>query len=219
MRCHESGGPGRAGRLSGFVIGLAVTLLAPSAPSRAETPSPDTARQFVLSLLDEAHRIGADTQEPELLDARYRDLIRRNLQLDDIARYTVGTYWAGMTPDERDRYMAALSQRVVDEVSGSLLRRGLVDFAILDSREIEAGDMLVASRLTDRRARLRDVHWRLRWAPEGFRFVDVLIDGISLARSHRSEFTSVLRQNGGDVDALLERLHSRPAGAGGTEDR
>jgi phospholipid transport system substrate-binding protein len=55
------------------------------------------------------------------------------------------------------------------------------------------------------------VVWRLRSADGGFQVVDVVAEQVSMAITLRSEFTSVIQRNGGQVQALIERMQRKLA--------
>jgi phospholipid transport system substrate-binding protein len=55
------------------------------------------------------------------------------------------------------------------------------------------------------------VVWRLRAADGGFQVVDVVAEQVSMAITLRSEFTSVIQRNGGQVQALVERMQRKLA--------
>ena len=54
------------------------------------------------------------------------------------------------------------------------------------------------------------VIWRLRARDGGYRIADLMVEGISMGQTQRSEFASVIRLNGGTVEALLEKLRAHP---------
>ena len=59
------------------------------------------------------------------------------------------------------------------------------------------------------------VDWRLRVTDNGaYKINDVVIEGISMAVTQRSEFASVIQHNGGQVQGLITMLRQRIAGAG-----
>ena len=50
------------------------------------------------------------------------------------------------------------------------------------------------------------IDWRLRHGEDGWRIVDIVVEGISLAIAQRATFAAVIRNNGGRVDGLLAKL-------------
>ena len=51
-----------------------------------------------------------------------------------------------------------------------------------------------------------NVSWRVRVRDEIFKIVDVVVEGVSMGQTQRSEFASVIRRNGGTVEGLLSKL-------------
>ena len=68
------------------------------------------------------------------------------------------------------------------------------------------GLAVVGSRVVRSRGAPVAVHWRLRHGKAGWRIIDVVVEGVSLALAQRAEFTSIVRNNGGRVAALLAKL-------------
>ncbi len=52
------------------------------------------------------------------------------------------------------------------------------------------------------------IDWRVQRHDDGYRIVDIVAEGISIAVTLRSEYTSVLKQNGGDIDDLVRKLRA-----------
>ncbi len=56
------------------------------------------------------------------------------------------------------------------------------------------------------------VNWRVRKIGENYKIVDIVAEGVSIAVTLRSEYVSVLKGNGGDVDALTRVLREKAKG-------
>ncbi len=52
------------------------------------------------------------------------------------------------------------------------------------------------------------MHWRVRGDDE-LRIIDVIVEGVSMAITHRDEFSSVINQKGGKIDELLIMLRKK----------
>ena len=55
------------------------------------------------------------------------------------------------------------------------------------------------------------VDWRVRETEGQLRVIDIMVEGLSMAQSQRQEFSSVMRENGGSIDALMNTLEGRLA--------
>ncbi len=53
------------------------------------------------------------------------------------------------------------------------------------------------------------VDWRLTQAGAGYKILDVVAEGVSLAITYRQEYASVVSQAGGNIDVLTEQLKSK----------
>ena len=56
------------------------------------------------------------------------------------------------------------------------------------------------------------LNWRVYKGPKGYRILDILAEGISVAVTLRSEYGSVLKRNGGNVSALNKTLRDKFTG-------
>ena len=68
---------------------------------------------------------------------------------------------------------------------------------------------LVHTILERQDAPLIKVDWRIGKKKDKFVILDIIIEGISLAVTQRSEFVSVIDQNGGSVDKLISLLKEK----------
>jgi phospholipid transport system substrate-binding protein len=53
------------------------------------------------------------------------------------------------------------------------------------------------------------VDWRLRAREGNYKIIDLMVEGLSMGQTQRSEFASVIRQNGGTVEGLLSELRKK----------
>jgi phospholipid transport system substrate-binding protein len=56
------------------------------------------------------------------------------------------------------------------------------------------------------------IGWRLRSKGDSFKVVDVLVEGVSMGQTQRSEFASVIRRHGGEIEGLLNEMRERVKG-------
>ncbi len=70
---------------------------------------------------------------------------------------------------------------------------------------------LVGGRITRPQGDPVQVEWRLRRAADSWKISDVVVEGISMAVTRRSEFSSVIGSHGGRIEGLLEVLRKKAA--------
>ena len=180
-----------------------VALLATGAPA-----GNDAAAQFVQKMGDKAlsSLTGRDINMAER-ETRVRDLLRNNFDVPTIGRFALGTHWKAATEAERAEYMKLFESMIVKTYAQR--------FSEYEGQEFKVGgttpagkDFLVASQILQDGGPAVIVEWRVRDSGSGMKVIDVLVEGISMSVTQRSDFSSVIQQGGGKMSALLSSLRS-----------
>lgn len=136
---------------------------------------------------------------------RFRSLLRQNADIPSIALFSLGQYRQNLPESRRSEYYQLVEQHistVFASHSGKLRGRKLT---VSGSRNA-SDSVIVNSRLQHPDGRSVPVVWRVVQRSGGFKIFDVNVDGVWLANTQRTSFTSVLQKNGGDVEALMQQL-------------
>ena len=194
--------------LLGMVIAACLMLAGPGA--RAQTSMGDP-KVFIENLADRA--VAALTVKDISRDertARLRLLLNENFDIETIGRWVLGRYWRQATPAERDEYLRLFEALIVDTYVDRFANYSGEKLSVTKVQPIEDRDSLVFSIITRPAVGqpLR-VDWRLRDEDGRFRVVDVMVEGVSMGQAQRAEFASVIRQSGGKVEDLLDKLRAR----------
>jgi len=151
---------------------------------------------------------------PEVRRAHFRELFRQNFDAPRIARFVLGRYWQLASDAERREFLTLFEDYVVFAYSSRLSEYSGEVFRVGGSRA-DGDAVIVASEI------LRPggnpplkVDWRLVGESGGLKIADVVVDGISMAVTQRSEFAAVIQRNGGQVEGLLTAMREKTAGAG-----
>ena len=72
-----------------------------------------------------------------------------------------------------------------------------------------ATDYIVASQVIQKDGPPVNLQWRIRKKDSGLRVVDVIVEGVSMSVTQRSDFASVIQGGGGSVNALISHLRDR----------
>ena len=151
---------------------------------------------------------GADVSEKR---AEFRKLLDSSFDLDTIGRFALGTYWKGATPAQQKEYQALFRKMVVDVYTARFNDYKGQKFEAKGFRSIGQNDTLVNSFIvpTDGGQPIA-VDWRVRNKNGSYKIVDVLVAGVSMSVTQRSDFASVIQRGGGNVDVLINHLKSGP---------
>lgn len=170
--------------------------------------------------LDDLSRRGVqELTEPGLSVAeqerRFRVLIDESFDIPAIGRFVLGRHWHGASQAEQHEFLELFKDLLV--------RRFLPLFGKYSGEVLAAGtarpfgdrpDLVsVASRILRPQAEAIQVDWRMRRLEAGgYKILDIVAEGVSIAVTLRAEYGSVLKQAGGDVGKLNELLRDKIAG-------
>jgi ABC-type transporter MlaC component len=194
-----------------LAAGLAAALLA-TLPARAADPHSD-ARGVVTAMADAVIatlRAGADKVTRE---ARFREMYRRNFDNAGIAAWAAGRAFAAASPAAKQEYLATFETYVVKAYAAQLTKyKG--ERLRVDKVEQDGPYTIVVSNLVPPDPRdPREIEMRWRLSSAGGRLVvsDVVIDKISMALTEKRAFADWLREKGGTLEGLTQKLKEKIA--------
>ncbi len=193
-----------------FLGCLAVSLAAPLwawQPATAED-SEDAARVFIETMADKAVAALTKVDVPrEERVRRFRSLLHEHFAVNTIGRWVLGRYWRAASEPQREEYLKLFEELIVSTYVDRFTRYSGEDFAVTRTVRNSDRDTLVFSVISrPQGAEPISVGWRVRGHEGQFKIVDVVVEGVSMGQTQRSEFASVIRRNGGTVEGLLRQL-------------
>ena len=194
---------------------LVLSIFLVAGPARAAAPDAESDPvAFLQAFSDRAIAMLADDSLSKEQRAReFRSLLRSGFDMERIGRAVLGRYWRSATPQQRAEFLQLLEEFVVlfyadrlSDYSGETLRTG-------KARVRGDRDALVRSRVLSPDRPAVAVDWRLRRTAEGWRIIDVMIEGVSMTITHRSEFAAVISNSPARIEGLLQKLREKTKGA------
>jgi len=190
---------------------MAGVLFAVSPGSATATASESTS-DFVKSLGDQAIKVLTvkDISEGER-ENRFRRLLRNGFDVRRIGRFVLGRYARNASAEAIKQYNQLFEDLIVVTYASRFAQYSGQSFDIKRATKPTArGDSIVLSEIaaTDGSPPIR-VDWQVNNAKGRYKIVDVRVEGVSMSVTQREEFTAVIRQNGGDIEALLDALRKK----------
>jgi len=193
-----------------FFFVIVLCSLALTGVGRAAGAEDEGARagKFIESLADKA--IAALTESSVSRDeriSRFHTLLEEHFAVDTIGRWVLGRYWNEATEPERKEYLALFEELIVSTYVDRFKNYSGEKLSVYSTVPATGGDLLVNSQITrPAGGEPLDVAWRVRDRDGHFKVVDVIVAGVSMGQTQRSEFSSVIRRTGGRVEGLLAKL-------------
>ena len=196
---------------SRLVLIIFVTFLFIFSPKQQYAVAGDDPGTYVITMtknaIDTLTNQSISQQEKEL---RFGQLFDKNFDVPSISRFVLGKYWKQASLDQKKNFIKAFRNYVVktyssrfNEYSGEQLT--LINFENESNPKI----FIVHTALKREDAPPIIVDWRIGKKKDRFVILDIIIEGISLAITQRSEFVSVIDQNEGNIDQLISILKEK----------
>jgi len=175
-----------------------------SISSKAETFIVKLGDEAISQLTDKSIEIGEQ-------ERRFREIVRKHIAFKTIARWVLGgRYWRSSSDAQHQRYLSLFEDLMVATYAHRFQDYSGEQMIVASTRKIDDTQALVQTTLQRPNAdKPLHVDWRVRETEGQLRVIDIMVEGLSMAQTQRSEFSSVLRDNGGNVDALMDTLEGR----------
>ncbi|GAB4171348.1 MAG: ABC transporter substrate-binding protein [Thalassobaculales bacterium] len=190
---------------------LLITLLAAFAwMGAAAADLPRDAHALVAGLGDKALAVVSDKSASNGEQAnRFRALLLENFDVPAIGRFVLGRYWRTATPEQQKEYLELFERMIVQTYVNRFREYSGETFKVVEARREDDEYALVISDIVRPQGPPVKVEWRVQKTSNGPRIVDVIVEGVSLSVTQRGDFTSVIQNGGGKVDALISMMRQR----------
>jgi len=190
-----------------FLAAAAALLAFPSLVRAAPTTA--DAQKFIDSLGEAAisSLTGTDLSEDER-EKRFRDLLESHFDLPGISKFVLARYWRVATDAERADFRRLFETLLVQAYAKKFAEYAGERFKVSGALANDDGSITVNS-LIDRP---NGDQIRLDWRVEdvsGLKISDLIVEGVSLRTTYRSDVGSVIQNGGGKVASLLDALRQK----------
>ncbi len=196
-----------------FFVSAGLTALALVAGGAARAAADPKA--FVDDLGQKAITVIADKSLAEATrEQQLGQLLKSHFDLPLISRLALGITWRRIDDGQRAQYEKLFSDYVLATYAARFRAYSGQRFEVTGSQQLSDGDVMVASRIMPQTGEPIEVNWRVREAEGALRIIDVVVAGVSLVVTQRSEFQSVVQSKGFDglIALLRQRIdQARPA--------
>ncbi len=193
-----------------IAIAILVITIATSLPSQSFAATTKQAQTFIRILSDSAlmslTEKNLNRNEREI---RMSKILEKNFDIKTIGRFALGVNWRQATKKQKTEYLNLFKTMIIktytnrfEDYSGQKLKTGK---AIKSGRR----DVLVSSQIIQPNGPPVHIEWRVRDRKGKLRIIDVSVENISMSVTQRSDFSSVIQRNGGDINALINLLREK----------
>ena len=163
---------------------------------------------FVQSTVNRASQILGDNLTIDQKIEKIKLIAQETVDIDGIGMYTLGAYRKTLNEDQKEQYKKLFKEYFLKTFSSRLAEYSNPEIQVNSKEKINENYTMVSSILvaTDTRPEI-NINWRIYTKNTDYpKIRDLVIEGLSLARTQKEEFSSVLNTNDGDINALFKTL-------------
>jgi phospholipid transport system substrate-binding protein len=151
--------------------------------------------------------------DPAIRQARFRQLFHEDFDGAGIARFVLGRYWLSASGEEQQEFIKLFEDYVVFVYTARLANFGGETFKIRGSRSDGNGVIVSTDVISPGNASALKMEWRLVSENGAYKVNDIIVEGVSMTATQRSEFASIVQRNGGQVRGLTALMREKIASA------
>ena len=166
------------------------------------------AKLFISKLTSDASKILASNYSKEQKMLNLISLAEKNVDIDGIGMYTLGKYRKNLSESDLNEYKGLFKEYFLKSFSSRLSEYTDPKINVLSEEIINEKYTIVFSVLEadEKRPEIK-IDWRVYTInPQKPLVRDLIIEGLSLARTQREEFNSVIQNGDGDIQILFSNL-------------
>ena len=163
---------------------------------------------FVQSTVNRASKILSENISKEKKMDELKSIAKETVDIRGIGFYTLGSVRKTLSDDQKKRYAILFEEYFLKSFSSRLAEYTNPEIDV-QSKEILSENYTILNSLLKGTAERPEVKidWRIYTKnPSNPLIRDLIIEGLSLARTQREEFSSILNSNDGDINILLDSL-------------
>jgi len=165
-------------------------------------------KQFIAEIVEEAKKILVATNSKEIKTKKLSEMALKTVDITGVAYYSLGSYRKDMDDEQMKEYLALFEKYFLKSFTSRLTdysdpKINVVAVEVLNPKYTIVKSLLLA---TDKKPEV-NIEWRVYTKnPDRPLIRDLIIEGLSLARTQKEEFASVIQSNNGDVSKLFATL-------------
>ena len=165
-------------------------------------------KQFITEIVEEAKKVLVATNSKEFKTKKLSEMALKTVDIKGVGYYSLGGYRKSMTDEQLKKYLVLFEKYFLKSFTSRLSDYSDPKINVLSAEVVNPKYTIVKSLLlaTDKKPEV-NIEWRVYTKnPDKPLIRDLIIEGLSLARTQKEEFASVIDSNNGDITKLFATL-------------
>ena len=165
-------------------------------------------KDFVQQTVDEAAVALGQNISKELKIVKLKTIANKSVDIEGIALYSIGKRRNDLTDSQKEEYLEIFRKYFLKSFSSRLAQYSDPKIKVKSEKYLNKKYTMVSSVLiaTEDKPEVK-IDWRvITKDPDNPLIIDVIIEGVSLAKVQKEEFNAIIQNNDGDINALFKNL-------------
>ena len=183
-----------------FIILISLII---SKPTYAKNPS-----DLIKEIVDQASTVLSSDDPVESKIIKLNDIAESSVDINGIGIYTLGKYRKTISEEDKSKYQKLFKSYFLKSFSSRLVDYTDPKINVVSEKKVSDKYTIVNSILEANKGRPEvKIDWRIYTKnPEKPLVRDLMVEGLSLARTQKEEFNSVIQNNNWDINSLFKVL-------------
>jgi phospholipid transport system substrate-binding protein len=165
-------------------------------------------KDFVQQTVDSAAKALEQSLSKELKIVELKTIAKKTVDIKGIGFYSLGKYRKNISDQKKEEYLEIFTKYFLKTFSSRLAQYSDPKIIVNSQKKLNDKYTMVSSVLiaTDDKPEVK-IDWRVVTKdPNNPLIIDLIIEGVSLAKVQKEEFYSIIQSNDGDINALFKNL-------------
>ncbi len=165
-------------------------------------------KDFVQQTVDEAAVALGQNISKELKIVKLKTIANKSVDIEGIGLYSIGKRRKELTDTQKEEYLEIFTKYFLKSFASRLAQYSDPKIRVESEKYLNKKYTMVSSVLvaTDDKPEVK-IDWRvITKDPENPLIIDVIIEGVSLAKVQKEEFNAIIQNNDEDINALFKNL-------------
>jgi phospholipid transport system substrate-binding protein len=140
---------------------------------------------------------------------QFRTILETRFNLKAIGKFVLGRYWKQASDEEKQTFINLFKETTVATYATRFKDYTSEKFEIRGCHVEADGGVIVSSQIMRPNGQTIPINWKIFEKKGEMRVYDVILEGISIGITQRSEFSSVIQNGGGKLEALNKALEMK----------
>ena len=165
-------------------------------------------KEFVQQTVDSAAKVLSQNLSKESKIAKLKTIAKKTVDIEGIGFYSLGKHRKNISDQQRKEYLDIFTQYFLKSFASRLAQYSDPKIIVNSQKKLNEKYTMVSSVLiaTEDKPEVK-IDWRV--VTKNINqplIIDVIIEGVSLAKVQKEEFNSIIQSNDGDINALFKNL-------------